>query len=75
MSEHIMELRKIVGHRPVLQVGAIVIVENEHVEVLLQKRADNHCVRKQKWKNYVSFLLIISQKISPHPFVSLCFVG
>lgn len=43
MSEYIMELRKIVGHRPLLQVGASVIVENENGEVLLQKRADNHC--------------------------------
>lgn len=43
MSEYIMELRKVVGHRPLLQVGASVIVENENGEVLLQKRADNHC--------------------------------
>ena len=43
MSEYIMDLRKIVGHRPLLQVGASVIVENEHGEVLLQKRADNYC--------------------------------
>lgn len=43
MSEYIMDLRKLVGHRPLLQVGASVIVENEHGEVLLQKRADNHC--------------------------------
>lgn len=43
MSEYIMELRKLVGHRPLLQVGASVIVENETGEVLLQKRADNHC--------------------------------
>lgn len=43
MSEYIMDLRKIVGHRPLLQVGASVIVENEKGEVLLQKRADNHC--------------------------------
>ena len=43
MSEYIMELRKVVGHRPLLQVGASVIVENEYGEVLLQKRADNHC--------------------------------
>lgn len=43
MSEYIMELRKLVGHRPLLQVGASVIVENERGEVLLQKRADNHC--------------------------------
>lgn len=43
MSDYIMGLRKIVGHRPLLQVGAGVIVENERGEVLLQKRADNHC--------------------------------
>lgn len=43
MSEYIMGLRKLVGHRPLLQVGASVIVENERGEILLQKRADNHC--------------------------------
>ena len=43
MSDYIMGLRKLVGHRPLLQVGASVIVENEKGEVLLQKRADNHC--------------------------------
>jgi len=43
MSGYIMDLRKIVGHRPLLQVGAGVIVENKQGEVLLQKRADNHC--------------------------------
>lgn len=43
MSEYIMDLRKIVGHRPLLQVGASVIVENEQGQVLLQRRADNHC--------------------------------
>lgn len=43
MSGYILDLRKIVGHRPLLQVGASVIVENAQGEVLLQKRADNHC--------------------------------
>lgn len=43
MSDYIMGLRKLVGHRPLLQVGASVIVENTAGEVLLQKRADNHC--------------------------------
>ena len=43
MSEYILDLRKIVGHRPLLQVGASVIVENDRGEILLQKRADNHC--------------------------------
>lgn len=43
MSNYIMDLRTIVGHRPLLQVGASVIVEDSNGRVLLQKRADNHC--------------------------------
>lgn len=43
MSDYIMDLRKIVGHRPLLQVGASVIVEDEKGRILLQKRSDNHC--------------------------------
>ena len=43
MSGYILDLRKVLGHRPLLQVGASVIVENEKGEILLQKRADNHC--------------------------------
>lgn len=43
MSEYIWDLRKIVGHRPLLQVGASVIVENGEGKILLQKRKDNHC--------------------------------
>lgn len=43
MSEYIMDLRKIVGHRPLLQVGASVIVEDGQGRILLQKRSDNHC--------------------------------
>lgn len=43
MSNYIMDLRKIVGHRPLLQVGASVIVEDEIGRVLLQLRSDNHC--------------------------------
>ena len=42
MSNYIMDLRKTVGHRPLLQVGAGIIVENGDGHVLLQKRADNH---------------------------------
>lgn len=38
-----MDLRKIVGHRPLLQVGASVIVEDEDNRILLQLRRDNHC--------------------------------
>ena len=42
MSNYIMDLRGIVGHRPLLQVGASVIVEDHDGRVLLQRRADNH---------------------------------
>ena len=43
MSSYIMDLRKRVGHRQLLQVGASVIVEDPQGRILLQKRADNHC--------------------------------
>ena len=43
MSGYIMDLRKIVGHRPLLQVGASVIVEDEDGRILLQQRSDNLC--------------------------------
>ena len=43
MSGYIMGLRKLVGHIPLLQCGASVIVENEKGEVLLQQRTDNGC--------------------------------
>ena len=43
MSDYIKNLRKIVGHIPILQCGASVIVENEQGEILLQLRADNNC--------------------------------
>ena len=42
MSSYIMDLRKIVGHRPLLQVGASVIVEDPQGRILLQLRKDNH---------------------------------
>lgn len=43
MSNYIMDLRSIVGHRTLLQVGASVIVEDNNGRILLQKRSDNHC--------------------------------
>ena len=43
MSNYIMDLRAIVGHRPLLQVGASVIVEDPKGRILLQLRSDNHC--------------------------------
>ena len=43
MSGYIMWLRSFVGHKPLLQCGAGVIVENEKGEILLIKRTDNGC--------------------------------
>ena len=43
MSDYIMDLRTIVGHRPLLQVGASVIVVDSDNLILLQLRSDNHC--------------------------------
>lgn len=40
---YILDLRKFVGHRPLIQVGSGIIVEDELGRVLLQLRADNHC--------------------------------
>ena len=40
---YILDLRKLVGHRPLIQVGAGIIVEDPEGRVLLQLRADNHC--------------------------------
>ena len=41
MGEYIMDMRKRVGHIPLMQCGASVIVENEKGEILLQQRTDN----------------------------------
>ena len=41
MGEYIMDMRKLVGHIPLMQCGASVIVENEKGEILLQLRSDN----------------------------------
>lgn len=43
MSGYIMDMRKRVGHIPLLQCGASVIIENEKGEILLQQRSDNGC--------------------------------
>lgn len=42
MSDYIMDLRKIVGHRTLIQCGASIIVINDKKQLLLGKRADNH---------------------------------
>ena len=44
MSDYIMDLRRIVGKRPLLQCAASVIIINEEGKLLLGKRTDN-----QKW--------------------------
>ncbi len=43
MSDYIMGLRKLVGHIPLLQLGASVIIEDRDGRILLQKRKDNGC--------------------------------
>lgn len=40
---YIKELRKVVGSRPLIMVGACVIIINEQNELLLQHRKDNGC--------------------------------
>lgn len=40
---YIMELRKLVGSRPLIMVGACVILLNNEKEILLQLRNDNKC--------------------------------
>lgn len=39
--DHIKELRKRVGHRPLILAGAVVIILNQHKEILLQQRTDD----------------------------------
>ena len=41
MTGYIKEMRKLVGHRPILQCGASTVVVGKDGRVLLQKRADN----------------------------------
>lgn len=42
MGEYIMEMRKLVGHRPIIQCGGSIICINEDGHLLLGKRTDNH---------------------------------
>ena len=41
--DHIQELRKLIGHRPILMVGAGVLIEDADRRFLLLKRSDNQC--------------------------------
>ncbi|MGA4722113.1 NUDIX hydrolase [Fictibacillus nanhaiensis] len=40
---YIMDLRKVVGSRPLIMIGACVILVNSNNELLLQLRKDNNC--------------------------------
>ncbi|ETT48832.1 ntp pyrophosphohydrolase [Paenibacillus sp. FSL H8-237] len=42
MSDYIMELRKLVGTRPLIMAGACVLLCSNH-QLLLQRRTDNGC--------------------------------
>lgn len=37
---YVEELRKLVGHRPVILVGSLLVLEDEHGRILLQKRRE-----------------------------------
>ncbi len=43
MTEYIKSMRTLIGHKPILQCGASVILVNDKNEILLQKRHDNGC--------------------------------
>jgi 8-oxo-dGTP pyrophosphatase MutT (NUDIX family) len=40
---YIHELRQLVGNRPVIMVGAALLVLNQHNQLLMMKRTDNKC--------------------------------
>lgn len=42
MSEYIRELRSLVGTRPLILVGAVVIIQNDNHQILLQHRKDGN---------------------------------
>lgn len=41
--DYILQLRQYIGHRPVLMVGAAILVLDEHNRLLLMKRSDSGC--------------------------------
>ncbi len=43
MTEYIKSLRKVIGHRPLLQCGASVIIFDSEKRVLMLHRTDNDC--------------------------------
>ena len=57
MSDYILDLRKIVGHRTLMQCAASIICITEKGEILLGKRTDNH-----KW-GYAGGSVEIDEKV------------
>ncbi len=41
--EYLLELRKLVGHRPLLMIGAAALILDEKNRLLLMKRSDSSC--------------------------------
>ena len=41
--DYILQLRQFIGHRPILMVGAAILVVDEHNRLLLMKRSDSGC--------------------------------
>ncbi len=41
--DYILQLRQLIGHRPILMVGAAILVIDHTKRLLLMKRADNNC--------------------------------
>lgn len=39
---HIQELRELIGHRPILMVGAGILIQDADQRLLMLKRSDNH---------------------------------
>jgi 8-oxo-dGTP pyrophosphatase MutT (NUDIX family) len=41
--DYVIQLRQFIGHRPILMVGAAILVVDEHNRLLLMKRSDSGC--------------------------------
>ena len=57
MPNYIMDLRKLVGHRTLMQCAASIIIVNEKNQILLGKRTDNH-----KW-GYAGGSIELDEKV------------
>ena len=57
MPSYIMDLRKLVGHRTLMQCAASIIIVNEKNQILLGKRTDNH-----KW-GYAGGSIELDEKV------------